>query len=262
MYIDISRRKDNGLPLLYKNDIEQISKLYLEDFNSKILEEPVPTPIEEFLENYLGLDPDYADITPDGSVLGLTTFDSGNLTVYDLENNRYRDISVERGTVIIDNTLVSGDQEGRFRFTCGHECGHWILHRDMFKSDENQLNIFDMLNNKEAKSIKCLKRNFEKYSSKRTLETDNDWMEWQANFISSCFVMPKDTFIMASLNIFRKVGIYTDYIVLGQDFDTYEFADDMSRRLSKIFNVSIQAASIRLRQLKLIREETAQLGYY
>ena len=87
-------------------------------------------------------------------------------------------------------------------------------------------------------------------------------MEWQANFTSSCFVMPKDTFIMASLNIFRKAGIYTDYIVLGQDFDTYEFADDMSRRLSKIFNVSIQAASIRLRQLKLIREETAQLGYY
>lgn len=260
MDIDIPR-KENGLLLLYKSDIEEIAELHLKDFDSKILEEPMPTPIEEFLENYLCLDMDYADITPDASVLGLTTFDDGVLGVYDSENSQYKDIFVREGTVVIDNTLLSEEREGRCRFTCGHEGGHWILHREMFKLNENQLNIFDILNDKEVTSIKCLKRNFENYCCKRTFKTDNDWMEWQANFISSCLLMPKKTFIIAAHNIFKRVGINDEYIILGQDFDTDVFAYEVPRKISKIFNVSIQAASIRLKQLRIIREETAQLAY-
>ena len=86
-------------------------------------------------------------------------------------------------------------------------------------------------------------------------------MEWQANYTSSCLIMPKKTFIIAAQNIFKEVGIGDGYITLDRDFDTYEFANDMSRELAGIFNVSIQAASIRLRQLKIVREETAQLAY-
>lgn len=260
MNIDIPR-KDNGLPLLYKSDIEEIAELYLEDFDPKILKEPMATPIDEFLENYLHLDMDYADITPDVSILGLTSFDNGFLTVYDSEHNKDRDIYVKEGTVVIDNTLLSQEQEGRCRFTCGHEGGHWILHREMFKCNKNQFNIFDMINNKEVKSIKCLKRNFESYSFKRTFKTDDDWMEWHANYISSCMLMPKKTFKIAAHNIFREAGIDEEYIILGQDFLTDEFACEMRREISKVFNVSMQAASIRLKQLKIIREQTAQIVY-
>lgn len=260
MQIDIPR-KENGLPLLYKSDIEEIAELCLGDFNSKILEEPMPTPIEQFLESYLHLELDYANITPDGSILGLTTFDNGFLTVYDAENNRDKDIQVKRGTVIIDNSLNLDEREGRYRFTCGHEVGHWICHRDMFKSSENQCNIFDIINGKKAKSIKCLKRNFENYSFKRTFKTDNDWMEWQANSMSSCLLMPKKTFKIAADNILKEAGIDDNYIILGQDFETDEFAHDMPREISKVFNVSMQAASIRLKQLKIIREQTAQIAY-
>lgn len=216
MEIDIPRR-GNGLPLLYKSDIEETAELYLGDFNSKILEEPMPTPIEEFLENYLHLEMDYADITPDVSVLGLTTFDNGILTVYYTENNRDKDIQVKKGTVIIDNLLLLDEREGRYRFTCGHEGGHWICHKEMFKSNENQFNILDMLNDKKAKSVKCLKRNFENYSFK-----------------------------IAADNILKEAGIDDNYIILGQDFETDEFAYEIPREISKVFNVSMQAASIRL----------------
>lgn len=260
MQIDIPR-KENGLPLLCKSDIEQIAELYLEDFNSKILEEPMPTPIEQFLESYLHLELDYADITPDGSILGLTAFDNGFITVYDTENNRDKDIQVKRGTVIIDNSLSLDEREGRYRFTCGHEVGHWICHRDMFKSNENQYTIFDMINRKKAKSIKCLTRNFENYSFKRAFKTDNDWMEWHANFMSSCLLMPKKTFKIAADNILKEAGIDDDYIILGQDFETDELAYEIPREISKVFNVSMQAASIRLKQLKIIREQTAQMAY-
>ncbi|MBV4428860.1 hypothetical protein [Clostridium tyrobutyricum] len=47
----------------------------------------------------------------------------------------------------------------------------------MFETHEDELNIFDMLDNEEAKSIKSLKRSFEDYPEKRTFKTDNDWME-------------------------------------------------------------------------------------
>ena len=133
-------RKKNGLPYVSKSDIEEITQLHLEQFNADLLKEPVPIPIEEFLQNYLKLDMDYADITHDISVLGLTAFDSGYLKVYDLEGNKERFIYVEEGTVVIDNSLLKSDKEGRFRFTCGHEGGHWIFHREMFKLNKKQIN--------------------------------------------------------------------------------------------------------------------------
>lgn len=73
---------------------------------------------------------DYRDITQDGSILGLTTFDNGFLNVYDSESKKTRNIYVEKGTVIIDNSLLTKNQEGRYNFTSVHEAGHWILHSD------------------------------------------------------------------------------------------------------------------------------------
>lgn len=253
MEIDILR-KGNGLPLLYRDDIEKIAELYIEDFDSKLLDEPMPTPIEEFLENYLHLNMDYADITPDASILGLTAFDNGLLTVYDLENDREKNIYVKEGTVIIDNTLLSEVQKGRCRFTCGHEGGHWILHRDMFKKYKKQKDIFNK--DKKEKSINCLKRNFQNYSSKRMFTTDNDWMEWHANLMASCLLMPKSTFKSAAQRLFKEAGINDDCITLGEDFCINDFAIEIPREMSKIFDVSIQAASIRLNQLRIIREKT------
>lgn len=49
-------------------------------------------------------------------------------------------------------------------------------------------------------------------------------MEWHANFISSCLLMPKKTFRIAADNIFKQAGIDDSYIILGQDFETDEFA--------------------------------------
>lgn len=34
---------------------------------------------------------------------------------------------MKKGTVVINNDLLTEDQEGRCRFTNEHECGHWML---------------------------------------------------------------------------------------------------------------------------------------
>ena len=228
MNINVPRKK-NGLPYVSKSDIEEITQLHLEQFNADLLKEPVPIPIEEFLQNYLKLDMDYADITHDISVLGLTAFDSGYLKVYDLEGNKERFIYVEEGTVVIDNSLLKSDKEGRLRFTCGHEGGHWIFHREMFK-----------LNKKQINTDRCFYRDNENVSTGKKFKTDEEWMEWQANYTSSCLIMPRKTFIMAARKIFKEANIKDGSVTLGKDPGIDVFAQyHMPRRMADIFKVSI-----------------------
>ncbi len=221
-------RKASGLPYLSKYDMEEYAEAFLNRFNANLLKEPAPIPIEEFLEQHLKLEMDYADITPDRSILGLTAFDSGHILVYDSEKHTGRRIYVDKGTVVIDNSLLRNGQEGRCRFTCAHEAGHWIFHREMFDP------------------------------RRRKFLTDEDWMEWQANFMSACLLMPKKTFVMAAYKIFKGAGIKEKYIEIGKNRYLDKFSNYIPVEMSNIFNVSIQAASIRLRELKLIRENLAQ----
>lgn len=252
MTINVGRKK-NGLPYLNKNNIEEITQLHLEKFNSDLLKEPLPIPIEEFLQNHLKLEMDYADITCDISILGLTTFDSGHLRVHDSENNKERVIYVEEGTVIIDNSLLEDDQEGRLRFTYGHEGGHWIFHREMFQLNKKQINNPDMSIHKQIKTAKCLYRCSENDLVDKKFTTDEEWMEWQANYTSSCLLMPRKTFIMAVQKILKEANIKEESIILGKDPDIDVFAEHhMPKKMADIFKVSMQAASIRLKELKLI----------
>lgn len=218
------KKKKNGLPLLSKRDIEEIAAANLREFNEDLLKEPVSIPIEEFLENHLKLYINYADITDDRSILGLTVFNNGHLKVYDLKNKMERVIYVKAGTVIIDNSLLESRNFGRYRFTCGHEGGHWILHRDMFKYESEKMT--------EAKT------------DGHFFKTDADWMEWQADYIASCLLMPRKTFTMAAREVLAEAG--------RKCKDIFEYKNYVLKKMSDIFQVSVQAAYIRLKELKLI----------
>lgn len=238
MTISIDRNR-NGIPYLCKRDIEEIAYTYLKRFNTELLKSPAPTPIEQFVENYLKLEMDYIDITPDESVLGMTIFDSGFITVYNSENQSKRNVFVKEGTVVIENALLKPSQENRYRFTCGHEAGHWILHRNVFKK----------LIQTNTKANICLERNVRNMPKKK-LETDEDWMEWQANYLCSCLLMPQMTFRYAAYNILRKAGIKADYVNNAYAGIFYYICS----KLADAFNVSLQAAYIRLKELNIIRE--------
>ena len=50
-----------------------------------------------------------------------------------------------RKVILIDQTIhpdFNADKEGRYRFTLGHETGHWILHQHLLAS-VNTDNLFD-----------------------------------------------------------------------------------------------------------------------
>ena len=74
--------------------------------------------------------------------------------------------------------------------------------------------------------------------------TDRDWMEWQANALSSAVLMPVSMVRMVADN-FKRPG-------LQQIFCYYALAEEVA----SVFNVSFEAAGYRLKQLGYIPQET------
>lgn len=73
-----------------------------------------PIPVEDMIERFLGLDLTYEDLDAKlemENVLGATYVDSKRISIH--------------------KRLLEDRNEGRLVFTCGHEAGHWVLHRHL-----------------------------------------------------------------------------------------------------------------------------------
>ena len=140
MYEPQFRCRSNGVPILSHEDIESDAEMFIRDFDPDVLNNPKEVNIEEFAEFYLGLTPEYNNLTHCGLILGRMVFnDSNKVPVYDADAKRAEYIFAGRGTVMIDNTLLT--DEHRFRSTMGHESGHWIYQQSYFYRDPNQCSI-------------------------------------------------------------------------------------------------------------------------
>lgn len=206
------RMKENGVPILSKDEIESIANIVLNDYNSKILNELNILDIEDFIEYYLKLDMDYQDLSHNQSVLGMTIFNDCCVPVYDVEKNEAKYISSKKGTVLIDNSILGSNQIRRGRFTLGHEAGHWLLHRAIYGVVDNQMSFFDRADEQRQTFTKCRISDIEKAAnSRRKLTKDEDWIEWQADYLSAALLMPKATFTRVVNKRFIDVGIINGY---------------------------------------------------
>jgi Zn-dependent peptidase ImmA (M78 family) len=247
------RTKKNGVPILSKDEIEYIAEAVLQDYNPKLLDNPGVLDVEHFSECYASLEMDYQDLTHDRSILGMTVFNNCYIPVYDPENDRAKKIPVDEGTILIDNSLLEDDQLRRGRFTLGHEASHWLLHRQIYVVNKNQISLFDDLEEEKQPVIKCRTTDIECVGKKR-LVTDDDWMEWQADYMASALLMPKKAFTKLVEGEFKSVGIDDGYYQIGTDFEKDLWADVLGYELADIFEVSVTAAKIRLRNLRFIRD--------
>lgn len=94
--------------------------------------EPRAIPIEDIIEQHLGLRVEYQTLSKKGSILGLTVFEDCPIPIYDLDNKRYTIILVKSGTIIVDERLCQQSKIGRLRFTFAHELAHYLIHRELF----------------------------------------------------------------------------------------------------------------------------------
>lgn len=236
MYKPHYQMSQNQLPILSRDQIDDIAESYLADFQPEALKEPMEVDVEGFLEIYLGITPDFQYLSHNMIYLGMAVFhDTNRIPVYDPLLNRAEYFSAKANTAIFDRRLVEEkNQEHRFRFTCGHESGHFVYHSPYFKRVRH---IQELFGAKSDSFVQCYHTDLGD-KSKRRLKTDNDWLEWQANQFSSSLLMPK----AAVLSILESNG--TDNYGIWQTL--FE--------MQNIFNVSYEAAKNRLRGWGLLNK--------
>ena len=231
------RKTGRNVPILSKESINDISESFARIFMPQIFYQPQPFDIEGFIESYLDLQLDYQFLSNNGRYLGMTIFnDTNKVVVYSPENNRADFIHADRGTIIIDNRLLEKNMEHRYRFTLGHECGHWVFHRCYFEYDPNQLTLFD---ESDTPFIQCSEMNRDYSCCRIEKQDDLKWLEWQADLFSADILMPS-----------RSVR----YLLQNENKTHLLDESWIIKLVVRVFNVSAQAAYLRLVNLGYIQK--------
>ena len=211
----------------------------------------LPIPADEIFETHLKLSLDFDNLA---SRLGIDEVDVlGALWVDSRE-------------VFIDESLDPDEHpqmDGRLRFSVGHEIGHWDLHRPYLVNRGGQTGIFDVGASQPA--VVC-----------RTSERKAP-IEWQADYFSSCLLMPRDLVIAAWEQRYGNLEpvIYEDVVeqgrqsrpirlgmksmttnlrnVLEQIAEPHRFTFELvAGEFAPLFGVSNQAMRVRLEDLGLL----------
>lgn len=192
------------------------------------------TPIDQFAEEYLGLEIAFARLSNDGSICGLTAYANTEYIVQ--EYGTTRTIPLRQNQVLLDLSFLQPGQVkalcGKRRFTIAHECAHQILYQ--MESDEMK--------------VSCRKQYAERTAySPRELKSREDWNEWQANALGAAILMPQNQIDLAMWHFgqSRKLTYYEGRLSRN---DRYCLT-----QICQTFGVSRTAAVIRLRQLGYIQ---------
>jgi hypothetical protein len=123
----------NGVPVVSGDDLDTFGERLVSDFSLGALFSPSEIDIDRFATKYLKMGQDYFFLSHCGVYLGMTIFrDTNAIPIYLPEENKADYASAKSHTIIIDNNLLNGGQEHRYRFTVGHESSHGILHAPYF----------------------------------------------------------------------------------------------------------------------------------
>ena len=220
--------KANGMPRLKRADMDNLATEVLDAGCPEVLKEPMAVPIQKIMEEDCGLrilTPGY--LSMDGSVLGMTVFAEQEIQYRD-RLQRLQTMLVSDGDVLLDNSVLRADRKGRFRFTLSHELAHWLLHKAYFQRPM-------LWDGALQPAFLCRAESVESDRTERQLTNDVDWLEWQADTLGAAMLMPKESFCRA----------------YEEQRNLQGRATDPRPYLAQLFQVSRQAAGIRMRQLRL-----------
>ena len=216
-----------------------LSKVKIEEYAYNFLLENFPESLNkaiqtdiEFIIDKLNINLQYLKLDENNNLLGMTIMNPMKVKYFD-ENSQIVESIFDRNTILINEFLATKrNQEHRLYFTLAHEVGHWYLQRKDAYINSGQQSLFGP--NTVKSNINRFIDNidiFQNFKVKK-LVTEEDWLEWQANYFASCILMPKRTFTNEYLKI--------------QDKNPFEKVEI----LSKIFNVSEEATTYRMKEIK------------
>lgn len=247
------KHQKNRIPYMSYAEAEELGEMLIQDYKPELLREPQPIDFEHFLEAYLKTDLQYAAIwssDPDNDILGLTAFGNYPVQIFNDMHQAVVPEIVGRGVVMLNSKLLD-DSEGRLRFTALHEAGHWWCHQEHFAIDLYQDSLFD---SEKPRGIVCRNQTISNNPTFRCVN-DVDWLERQANWMASAFAMPRTTFNSAAGQILKNLGLKTDYLPIGMEPDLDLFAEcGFAPMIAEAFGVSRQAAEIKINKSGLIRD--------
>lgn len=237
------RQKNNGMYILSKQDIDDISAAVLTEYSPKNLLNAIPLDTVDLLENYLGLTVKRKYIgTVDSEILGLTVMDDyAEIPSYD---NMLRPVVLEEtyGTVLINPNLAGRASLTRRRFTEMHEGAHFILHKEYFNSTHKGRGT-------RLNYIACRQVELERINPRGRME----WLEWQADSLAAALLMPRNIFIIAAADSFKKHGVYDKKCFNTDIPEERVMISCVASELSKTFQVSCKAAKLRLKNLGFLQ---------
>jgi hypothetical protein len=234
------RRRDGEERIwLSASDIEMMMEDELRKAGVFPTEQQPAVDIERFIAE-LGVRMDqHADLDP--TVLGQTEF--------------YKDgppkIFINRN---LTGAAMDGDEtplgiRGRWRATVAHEGIHVLVHGVLFEINRDQTSLFQMEAPTEPQRLmRCLKKNV----LFRGGNAYDDWREVQANMGMAALLMPQSLFrsIARELTDQHKLS---HALCVGSSGSS-----ELTAELARIFEVSKQAAGIRLQTLGIL----SPLGQY
>ena len=227
---------NNLVPIISKAQFDDEATTFLAKYFPEAIEKPMAVPIADIAKNKMGLTV-ITDmrLSEDLSIFGQMCFTGGLATIYDKDEDEYRDVMVERGTMFVDPDTYLLRNLGCLNNTVAHECFHWFRHR----------NYHIMRNFLEGtQSVACRCPSEEKDKPLNNVWSDEDWMEWQANGIAPRILMPKQTvYIVADklLSESRKNPLFALGIMTRSQWVVEQLAD--------FYRVSKASVGIRLSEL-------------
>lgn len=256
-----------SVPFLSEAEIDRAALTLLRETGLHSIQVPQTiVPVEDVLEKHLRLSLDFDDLH---TKLGVSMLDD--------EPEILGALWVESREVFIDQSPdphEHPEMDGRYRFTLGHEIGHWWLHRSYLNNNIETEDMFDAQHVSKPTVI-CRASN------------SKDRIEWQADTFASSFLMPaglvylqwREAFSRSAPLIFEVFERDSDWttppmgwkgqIVLpSENFGRFDpravsyFFFRASSILAPRFGVSVQAMRVRLQRLGLLLIERPELSSF
>lgn len=229
--------KENGIPVLSQRMINAIAERIVKELMPRNFERhPDATDLKKlfsFLEGW-----HYAGkyLSKSGNLLGLASFQGGELIITDMTREFSERLIIPPDTILVERALYAPEFEHVFRFTFAHEMGHALFHR-RFCAIAGNMKAYA-----EQGSIDAIQDTEERFRRKNTdrLQSERDWLEWQANAFASAVLMPWSLIKEVSTKVLPSSG--ADLVSLNELLVT----------VSDVFKVSLTASWYRLKELGYI----------
>ncbi len=183
-------------------------------------------------------------LSSSGTLLGAACFIGGKIPVTDELRHVNDVVDVQPNTILVDKGLYQAEYEHTFRFTLAHEIGHALMHRKFCMIEENMKNYAE---GSKQRMLTDAEAGFE-VRDKKKLQSEYDWLEWQANAFASAVLMPNSL-------VRKAAGIIRD----GCDSEI-EFYNELSVTLMDVFKVSEAAAFYRMKELKIVPPQARRVN--